>query len=130
MSTQQPDSNSGNKEYRLWVGRSKAKLSSLAIALSESISLDKELYREDIQGSLAHARMLHRIALLDKKELQDIEAGLQKISSQIEAGNFHFDPALEDIHTHIEKALIEICVDAGRRLHTARSRNDQIALIL
>ena len=128
MSTKQAADNSEKKEYRLWAGRSDARLSDVAVALSESISLDKELYREDIQASLAHARMLHRIALLEKKELQDIESGLKKIASQIEAGNFHFDPTLEDIHTHIEKALIEICQDAGRRLHTARSRNDQIAV--
>ena len=127
-SPKQSANNSEKTKYRLWLGRSDARLSDLAIALSESISLDKELYREDIQGSLAHARMLHKIGLLEKKELKDIEAGLAKIRSQIEAGDFHFDPALEDIHTHIEKALIEICQDAGRRLHTARSRNDQIAV--
>ena len=119
---------SEGEEYRLWAGPSQAKLSDIAVALSESISLDKELYEEDIKGSLAHARMLRRISLLEKEDLEAIEEGLHKIRSQIEAGDFHFDPSLEDIHTHIEKALVEMCQDAGRRLHTARSRNDQIAL--
>ena len=110
------------------MGRSQNSLDDFAVTLSESISLDQELYQEDIRGSLAHARMLYKINVLNADELKQIEVGLEKIRSQIERGEFKFDPKLEDIHTHIEMALIEICGDTGRRLHTARSRNDQIAL--
>ncbi len=117
-----------NTNDRLWVGRSSGDVSDVAIAIGESISLDKELYREDIKGSLAHAKMLHRIGLLDKDDLEKILSSLKNIKQEIESNQFVFDVSLEDIHTHIEKSLIDVCGDAGRRLHTARSRNDQIAV--
>ncbi len=98
------------------------------IEMGESISLDIELYRQDLRGSIAHARMLKRIGLLSASELQKMEQGLRCIKKEIEAGALPLRPELEDIHTHVEQRLIELAGEAGRRLHTARSRNDQIAL--
>ena len=117
-----------SQSYRLWAGRSTGELSKIAIQLGESITLDKELYREDLFASLTHAKMLLKVGLLTKIDFSKIKQGLQQIHKEIKSGSFHFDIALEDIHTHIEKRLIELCGDAGRRLHTARSRNDQIAV--
>lgn len=94
---------------------------------SESISFDHRLYRQDIKGSIAHARMLSDVGLLTKQEFALIEKELLAIQDQIEKGDFAYSTSLEDIHMHIEKALIEKIGDVGRKLHTARSRNDQIS---
>ena len=115
-------------DYRLWSGRSSGHLDDIAVALGASIELDKELYREDIQGSIAHAQMLKKIGVLNAGELKTLQSGLRQIQSEIENGAFHFDARLEDIHTHIEKRLLDICGPSAKRLHTARSRNDQIAV--
>jgi argininosuccinate lyase len=95
-------------------------------AFSESISFDYRLYRQDIRGSIAHARMLAQQGLISQTEFQQIEAGLREIEAEIEQGQMIFRPELEDIHMHIESALIERLGDVGRKLHTARSRNDQV----
>ncbi|HBT78394.1 MAG TPA: argininosuccinate lyase, partial [Planctomycetaceae bacterium] len=94
---------------------------------TESISFDRRLYEQDIRGSLAHATMLRAVGLLTDDELERIETGLLAIRRRIEDGSFPFNVELEDIHMHIEHALIELIGDVGRKLHTARSRNDQIA---
>jgi argininosuccinate lyase len=97
---------------------------------TESISFDQRLYAHDIQGSIAHARMLAKVGLLTAEECRQIEVGLTEIQLEIEAGRFAFRTELEDIHMHIERALIERTGDVGRKLHTGRSRNDQVALDL
>jgi len=94
---------------------------------SESISLDHRLYRHDIQGSIAHATMLCRQGLLTPDECSAIERELRVIEGRLDRGELPFRMELEDIHMHIEQALIDALGDVGRKLHTARSRNDQIA---
>lgn len=94
---------------------------------SESISFDYQLYRQDIRGSIAHAQMLAQQGLLTSEEREQIVAGLQQIEQEIDRGEFHFDSSLEDIHMNIEQRLIDRLGDVGRKLHTARSRNDQVA---
>jgi argininosuccinate lyase len=96
-------------------------------AFSESISFDWRLWKHDILGSLAHAAMLHKIGVLTKAELRDIRLGLEQIGGEITAGQFKWKPELEDVHMNIEAELTRR-VPAGAKLHTARSRNDQIAL--
>lgn len=94
---------------------------------SESISFDHRLYRQDIQGSIAHAIMLCRQGLLSPEELESIRTELKNIEGRLDRGELPFRIELEDIHMHIEQALIDALGDVGRKLHTARSRNDQIA---
>ncbi len=94
---------------------------------SESISFDHRLYRQDIRGSIAHAKMLSRQGLLTIQEFEAIERELLKIQGTIERGEMPFKIELEDIHMHIEQALIDRLGDVGRKLHTARSRNDQVS---
>ena len=94
---------------------------------SESISVDYRLYKQDIRGSIAHARMLCRQGLLNADEFQAIERELTDIESVIDRGEMPFKIELEDIHMHIEQALIDRLGDVGRKLHTARSRNDQVS---
>jgi len=94
---------------------------------TESISFDQRLYRHDVIGSIAHARMLAATGLISADEFDQIRDGLEAIREEIETGRFEYRIELEDIHMHIEKALIERIGDVGRKLHTARSRNDQVA---
>ena len=91
---------------------------------TESVSFDKRLYAQDIAGSIAHAQMLAKVGLLSADELQQIERTLAEISTEIEQGRMPFRTELEDIHLHIERALTDRLGDIGRKLHTARSRND------
>ncbi|QDV27963.1 argininosuccinate lyase [Aureliella helgolandensis] len=95
-------------------------------AFGESISFDHRLFRHDIRGSIAHARMLAKQQLLTEEEFQTIEQSLREIETEIEQGKMPFRNELEDIHMHIESRLIELIGDTGRKLHTARSRNDQV----
>ncbi len=95
---------------------------------TESISFDRRLYRQDIQGSIAHVRMLARQKILPAKDAKRIEKGLREIAGEIEAGRFRFSPRHEDIHMNIEARLIQKIGEAGGKLHTGRSRNDQVAL--
>lgn len=97
------------------------------VAYSESISFDYRLYAHDIRGSIAHARMLTTCGILKAEEFAAIEKNLLEIKSEIDAGKMPFRAELEDIHMHIEQALIDRLGDVGRKLHTARSRNDQIS---
>src|SRR5436853_908128 len=93
---------------------------------TESIRFDHRLYAHDIVGSIAHAEMLATVGLISAQECADICRTLEAIRVEIEAGNFAFKVELEDIHMHIEQALIERLGDVGRKLHTGRSRNDQV----
>ena len=111
-----------------WGGRFSETSSEITERISASIHYDCRLYRHDIEGSIVHARMLNRIGILSEKELGEIETGLRTIEKRISSGEFTFSPALEDIHMNIESALTEMIGDTGRKLHTGRSRNDQIAL--
>ena len=95
-----------------------------------SLPFDRRLYRHDIRGSIAHARMLARVRLLTRAEAGRIERGLKRIEREIASGQFVFDLSDEDIHLAIERRLTQLAGDAGRKLHTARSRNDQVALDL
>ncbi len=94
---------------------------------TESVSFDRRLYAHDIRGSIAHAQMLCKVGFLTQEECQQIEQGLQDIQREIEEDRFQFRIELEDIHMHIERALIERIGDVGRKLHTGRSRNDQVS---
>ncbi|MDL0079779.1 argininosuccinate lyase [Helicobacter zhangjianzhongii] len=113
---------------KLWGGRFELDSSALLDVFNASITFDKKLWRYDILGSKTHARMLGRIGVLDSSEVALIESGLEKIASEIEQGSFRFSLEQEDIHMAIESALIEHIGDVGKKLHTARSRNDQVAL--
>ncbi len=94
---------------------------------TESVSFDRRLYAQDIDASIAHAQMLAKVGLIRDDECRQIEQALREIREEIEQDRFQFRSELEDIHTHIERALIEKIGDAGRKLHTGRSRNDQVA---
>ena len=117
-------------EPKSWQARIGEATDALAQSFVESISYDRRLYKQDIAGSIAHATMLEKTGLLTAADRDAIIAGLQTISRDIEAGQFVFDESLEDIHMVVEKALIDRIGDPGRKLHTARSRNDQVALDL
>jgi len=108
-------------------GRFEESMSTLLRDYGESISFDWRLYRHDIRGSIAHASALKKAGFLSLEEFDAIEAGLKEIGAEIEAGKFTFSKDLEDIHMNIEKELTRRIGDAGAKLHTARSRNDQVA---
>ncbi|MDY6084789.1 MAG: argininosuccinate lyase [Dialister sp.] len=114
----------------MWGGRFKKAEERSALEFNASISYDCRMYREDIAGSLAHAAMLANHGILTKADLQAIQKGLAKIKKEIDDGAFPFSIELEDIHMNIEKRLTDDIGDAGARLHTARSRNDQCAVDL
>ncbi|MDP2800007.1 MAG: argininosuccinate lyase, partial [Deltaproteobacteria bacterium] len=110
-----------------WGGRFRQKTSKLVEEFTASIHFDRRLYPYDIEGSIAHCRMLARQKLITKDEARLIIDGLRAIKKEIDQGQFLFTPSLEDIHMHIEKALVDKIGPAGEKLHTARSRNDQVA---
>jgi len=120
----------GSKTRKPWGGRFKQATDSRVEAYTASIHFDRRLYKYDIAGSIAHARMLASCGLLTKAEADKITAGLDEIRGEIERGEFQFDPSLEDIHMAIETRLTEKVGEAGAKLHTGRSRNDQVALDL
>src|SRR5437588_8435514 len=111
---------------KTWGGRFSGATDNRVEAFTESISVDRRLYRHDILASQAHARMLAEVGLLSGDEAGRIVAALDDVAGEIERGEFAFSAGLEDIHTHIERALIERLGDVGRKLHTGRSRNDQV----
>ena len=113
---------------KLWGGRFSKTTDEMINEFQASIGFDRRMYREDIAGSLAHAEMLMRVGIISEEDYQAINAGLRDIFGQIERGEFEFSTELEDIHMNIEKHLTDAIGDAGSRLHTARSRNDQVAL--
>ena len=113
---------------KLWGGRFSKTTDEMINEFQASIQFDKRMYQEDIAGSIAHATMLAKCGIIPESDTKAIIDGLQGILADIEAGNFSFDVALEDIHMNIEKRLTDRIGEAGGRLHTARSRNDQVAL--
>ena len=110
-----------------WGGRFAAGPGMVMQEINASIGFDRKMWRQDIRGSLAHAAMLVKLGILTAQDETDIKTGLAAIAADIDAGRFAFDEALEDIHMNIEARLTERIGDAGRRLHTGRSRNDQVA---
>ena len=114
-------------KQRSWEKRLAAGPDELTVNYVESLSYDTRLYKYDIVGSIAHATMLAERKLITQAELKAIKNGLIEISEQIEAGHFRFDKAHEDVHMAIEAALIDKIGEPGKKLHTARSRNDQVA---
>lgn len=111
-----------------WSGRFAAETEEAVEEFTTSLSFDRRLFRQDIAGSVAHARMLARQGIITPEEGESIVQGLSEIRREMETGDFVFDPAQEDIHMAIEAALIGKIGEVGRKLHTARSRNDQVAL--
>src|SRR5579871_556979 len=121
-----PVSRGTSVSQKTWGGRFSGETDNRVEAFTESISLDRRLYRHDVMASQAHARMLAEVGLLTAGEADAIVTTLDAIAADIERGEFTFSVRLEDIHTHIERALIERLGDVGRKLHTGRSRNDQV----
>ncbi|MDT8338192.1 MAG: argininosuccinate lyase [Sulfurimonas sp.] len=113
---------------KMWSGRFSAGASNLLDQFNASIMFDRKLYREDIEGSLAHAGMLAKQGILTADELAQIKQGLSQVKEEIESGVFEWKISDEDLHMGIEKRLTAIIGDTGKKLHTARSRNDQIAV--
>ena len=113
---------------KMWAGRFKKELDEKVNDFNSSISFDARMYKEDIEGSIAHATMLGECGVIDLQEVEAIIAGLEGILADIESGKLVFDPTAEDIHMFVESELTARIGDAGKRLHTARSRNDQVAL--
>ncbi len=125
------DTNSGKDtkaQNSLWGGRYAEGPGAIMREINASIGFDRKMWRQDIRGSLAHAAMLAHVGIIPAEDEAAIRAGLAEIAAEIEAGRFTFSEALEDIHMNIEARLTERIGDAGKRLHTGRSRNDQVAL--
>lgn len=114
-------------QQHAWAGRFSAKPVEALDAINRSIGFDIRLWREDIQGSRAHATMLQSIGVLTQAELDAILKGLDSVYAELETGSFVVDPTDEDIHMAVERRLTQLIGDAGRKLHTGRSRNDQVA---
>jgi argininosuccinate lyase len=113
---------------KLWGGRFKQSTDALMETFSASISFDKRLYACDIEGSIAHCKMLAHCKIISPSESQKIQKGLKRILKECETGRFEFSDKLEDIHMNIESRLREIIGPTAGKLHTARSRNDQVCL--
>ncbi|MCP4283622.1 MAG: argininosuccinate lyase [Gammaproteobacteria bacterium] len=114
-------------DKKLWSGRFNEPTDAFVEAFTASVEFDQRLYRYDIAGSIAHARMLTKAGILTELELETIVNGLEKIRKQIEAGGFEWSVELEDVHMNVESALTGEIGYAGKKLHTGRSRNDQVA---
>ena len=112
----------------MWAGRFSKEVDEKVNDFNSSISFDARMYRHDIRGSMAHAQMLGEQGIIEKHESEKIIEGLKGILADIDSGALHFDPNAEDIHMFVEQVLTERLGDTGKRLHTARSRNDQVAL--
>lgn len=115
---------------KMWAGRTAGDTASITDELNSSIPVDHRMYRQDIRGSIAHARMLNHCGILNIEDTEAIVSGLQGILNDLESGTLDFDMSCEDIHMFIEQTLTQRIGDAGKKLHTARSRNDQVALDL
>ncbi len=114
----------------LWAGRFKKEINQDVNAFNSSISFDARMYKHDIMGSKAHAKMLAKQGIIDEISLYEILKGLNEILLEIDNGTLLFDPNAEDIHMFIESELTKKYPVSGKKLHTARSRNDQVALDL
>jgi argininosuccinate lyase len=122
-----PSANPAPGANAQWGGRFAQAPAEIMQRINASIGFDQKLWRQDIRGSRAHAAMLAHVGIISASDQSAIDSGLSQIAGEIESGTFRFDIALEDIHMNIEARLAERIGDAGRRLHTARSRNDQVA---
>jgi len=111
----------------LWGGRFESGTDDLAQSFSASIDIDKRLFEVDIQGSIAYAEILNVANLINSSELKKIKKGLNKILDEIKNDKFNWDPSLEDVHMNIEARLVKIAGTAAKKIHTGRSRNDQVA---
>ncbi|MCC9000217.1 MAG: argininosuccinate lyase [Candidatus Contendobacter sp.] len=118
---------SDTQTNQTWGGRFTESTDAFVAAFTASVGFDRRMYRQDIRGSIAHAQMLQRIGVLSSDDCAAIVTGLEQICAEIERGEFEWSVALEDVHMNIEARLIERIGDAGKRLHTGRSRNDQVA---
>jgi len=127
MSKNTVETNTKASENKLWGGRFAEDTDAFVEAFTASITFDQRLANQDIQGSVAHAEMLHKVGILTAQELSDIKEGLESIRIDAEAGNIEWSVALEDVHMNIEARLTDRIGIAGKKLHTGRSRNDQIA---
>ena len=112
---------------KTWSGRFSEPVAELVQKFTASVGFDKRLARYDVEGSLAHAQMLHSVGILNQEDLEAIRSGMKVILEEIDSGKFEWSVELEDVHLNIEKRLTTLVGDAGKRLHTARSRNDQVA---
>ena len=115
------------QEDKLWGGRFSEPTDAFVEAFTASIGFDQRLYKHDIEGSRAHARMLEKVGVLTKEECQDIIDGLAQVENEIETGKLEWSVSLEDIHMNVESRLTDLIGATGKKLHTGRSRNDQIA---
>lgn len=123
----QPSANQLASKEQGWSALFTEPMSDLVKRYTSSVFFDKRLWQADIAGSRAHANMLHAVGLLSAKDLADIQRGLDQISQEIQSGSFEWKLDLEDVHLNIEARLTALVGDAGKRLHTGRSRNDQVA---
>jgi argininosuccinate lyase len=123
----QPPESPAGSPVKTWSGRFSEPVSELVKRYTASVTFDHRLAEFDIRGSLAHARMLRTVGVLSAADLADIERGMAQIGEEVRAGKFPWSIDLEDVHLNIEKRLTDLVGDAGKRLHTARSRNDQVA---
>ena len=114
-------------DSRMWGGRFQEQTDAFVEAFTASVDFDQRLALVDIQGSVAHAKMLRKISILTEQELDSILTGLSSIQQEIEDGTFEWSVKLEDVHMNIESRLTQLIGDAGKKLHTGRSRNDQVA---
>ena len=125
------DNNSKNKNIentKLWGGRFSESTDKLVEKINASIDFDKRLYDSDIEGSIAHLKMMAKESIITGDEADILIKGLGRVKEQIENNEIEFSASLEDIHMHIEDALGKVSGDVARKLHTGRSRNDQVAL--
>ena len=113
---------------QLWGGRFTKETDQMVYDFNASINFDKRLFHQDVQGSLAHVKMLAKQGILTAEERDAIIDGLQGILSDVDDGKLAIDPSYEDVHSFVEANLIDRIGDAGKKLHTGRSRNDQVAL--
>ncbi len=116
------------QEKKLWGGRFEKSPDQAMEDFHSSIAVDQRMYREDIRGSVAHARMLAKVGVISEQDADAIITGLQAVLERIEAGDVQFSKSAEDIHMNVETFLTEQIGEAGKRVHTGRSRNDQVTL--
>lgn len=117
-----------NVTKKLWEGRFSEKTAQIVEAFTASIDVDRRLYAYDIKGSIAHCKMLAHASIISDEDAAALIQGLEQIKKEIETGKFQFDDRLEDIHTHVESRLGEVVGNVAQKLHTGRSRNDQVAV--
>ena len=116
-----------NANQYTWAGRFSEPVSDLVKRYTASVDFDQRMWRQDIRGSLAHAKMLAKQGIISAQDLADIERGMAQVAQEIESGQLEWSIDLEDVHLNVEKRLTALVGDAGKRLHTGRSRNDQVA---